>query len=378
MFIQALTNAGKELCTQGKELCTQTVNQAINYMSDAQVLKKTGQVFASALALIVVLDPGKHKSLSRLTNVILSINLIDGFRFMKLPQLFFLPVTAESIDEFAVVDVLTVALFLRKNPDISSVDKINEIPKENFEEIKGFAKRIVKEHLEAMSKCEEDACRTVEQFQERLLVRLKKDPGPIPNDLNVAEFTLKNFQHSATTLGLKDSLLRPSRLFDKVLTAIWVAVDIGSVFCYLKDWNLLDTAKLAMEMGQYSVLSFIKEMNLELTVIAGVCLGFVLDVIESIRKLHDETLLLSPQEKRHALLNIVTSSFEAVLFAGLYVTIKMGGASLMSPYVQGGIQAFAILSRLIGIGVSLMRPKHAFFQHPRPVTVTTAAAAAAA
>lgn len=348
MFIQPALNAGRNLC-----------KQATNYVSDSQVLKKTGQVFASTLALVFTLDPTKQKSLLRLTNVVLSINLIDGFHFLKLPQALFLSITADSINEFTVTDALTHMLLRRSHPN-ESVDKIPENVKNR---VYLFAQGIVKAQLNAMSENEEDACSSIGQFQERLMMRLRKTPPPQFDKIDLKGLPTQDFKDSVQILGLENSLLRPARLLDRIAAVIWVTVDIGSVFCYLKDWKLLDTAKLAMNMGQCSVLSFIKEMDLELFVLGSVFVGYTLDVIESIRKLHDERVSLSPQQKMQAYRTIVTSSLEAILFAGIYVYTKTGGVAINPCYLQ----VFAIISRLVGIAAALTRPQHEFFQKPRPV-----------
>lgn len=149
-------------------------------------------------------------------------------------------------------------------------------------------------------------------------------------------------------------------LLERIGNVIWTIVDVGCIGIYLQGWKLLDTAKWAAQIGQYRLFNWVKDCQLGHVVTGLVWTGFTLKLIEAVRKLTDEKLVLTSQQKRQATWDVITSTAESILFGATYLS-QTGRLRINATYLLCG----AIIAKSLGLLAIAVQPKREFFQRPQ-------------
>lgn len=368
--------------------------------NDTDFFQKVCQVAFASLQLLIMRYPGAA-SLSRFSFALTTANMHDFYCFLKYPQRWLFPINAKAINENAVLadvvdylygslepvnntdeivennsDETVVDVAVVKNPDEIVIDIGNETNSKVDEEKLKILRVVVKYCLNAQltqMAANNDSYRNFDELKEVLEKRLKDKKL---NEKLKVEFDLQDddlLAQEKILSALKDVDLtdlneevsghklsnwtRHPSLLERVISINWAVVDIGCVGLYLQGWGLFDTAKWANRIGQYPVFQVVKDSQLVTWVVGAVFTAFTFQLIEAVRKLHDETL--SPQDKLKARWDIITSLGEGVLYGSLYLNF-IGKAKFDNVYLQW----FAIGSKSLGLLSILIRPKHEFFQKP--------------
>jgi hypothetical protein len=355
--------------------------------SDPDFYQKTCQVAFASLQLIIMHYPGAA-SLSRLSFVLQTYGMHDFYRFIQQPRHWFFPINSEAINEFVVLDDLAAFIYQQSRPveleeividevmfddethgkeivDVEEDEVImdEEIDIEEIDKLKALLKPVLKAQLELMAS-KNDAYRNLDEFKEVIKKRLRKIDEQKFEEYDFAKI---NIEH-VTECDLSDlnehnrnyhvsQWIRHVPLLERIMNLNWAIVDIGCVGLYLQGWHLLDTAKCSDRIGEVAVFQWVKNYQLDTWVIGLVCTGFAWKFLESVRKLSDDAL--TPQERRQARWNAVTSLAEVTLYSTIFAN-HIGKTQFNNAYLQW----LAIASKSLGLLSIVTRPKHEFFQRP--------------
>lgn len=119
-------------------------------------------------------------------------------------------------------------------------------------------------------------------------------------------------------LAIGDVPLLPVTWGEWATDNLFNAVSVGTIIYYLKDWNLLDTAKWAASIGTVRGLSFVNQVNF-MTAFEGVILcAFTSALIEASRKCisiyRDSDPTLGPNAKHNAPRDVAAAAAEAAFY----------------------------------------------------------------
>lgn len=369
--------------------------------SDTDFFQKICQVAFASLQLFIIRYPAIAGSLARFSFVLTTANMHDFYRFVQHPLPWFCPITAKSINEFAVLNDLTDLLCKKTkrqkiivNDEIIDEDDIleseseteverqnklkgaNENKIENTENIEkndeilrealfGIAKECLDAQLKQMN-THGDAYRDLDTFVELLKKRLN-DPvlqerlkGAVSGNLcflnlDLSELNRKNYDLS--------KWIRHVPLAEKIMHINWSIVDIGCVGLYLQGWNLIDTAKWANCIGQYPGFQWVVNHHLDHWVVGLVCTAFSWKLFEAVRQLCDEAL--TKQQRDVACRNVITSLAELVLFGAIFAN-QMGKTHFNNVHLQ----CFAIAAKSLALLSIATMLSHKFFQKPQAASMT--------
>jgi hypothetical protein len=384
--LRSINQSFGSYCDASLNTAKSVVLKLRDFRNNPEFFQKVCQVAFASLQLIIMRYPGAA-SLSRFSFALATANMHDFYNFLKFPRQWFYPITAESIDENAVLDSLVETLYREYNisdesddeddlvaneREIDDVDKrddddmlidckiVRNVESEDIESssdddddkydpLRNIVRGCLQAQLEKMA-ANNDAYRNVEEFKQVLQKRLQK--------VNSEDFNFSNVRLDDVKI-----FLRHTPLIEKLTNFVWTLVDIGCVGLYSQGWNLIDTAKWAERMGQYPGFQWVKNQTLDTWVVGLVCAGFALKLLEASRKLQDEAL--TEEERDRARWNIRTSKAELIYFGIIYLN-AIGQTDIANKNVQW----LAIFAKSLGLLSIALRPKHRYFQQPSAASAT--------
>ena len=297
--------------------------------NDPEFFEKVCQIGVASLQLIMARYPGAA-NLSRLSFALSTALMHDFYSFMKQPRQWLYPVSADLIDDNAVLASLIDILQDQLDPDGDNVQKVEDLARECL----GGLLKSMNDH--------NDAYRNADVFIDRLQVKLQGTSSD-------------NFDLSDVDLTDLDVTLRHIPLVERLTNFNWTVVDVGCVGLFMHEWKLLDTAKWAERVGQIPGLQWVKSNSFETWVIGLVCSAFGLKLLEAVRKLQDEALTAA--EKRQARWNIVTSLAELTFYGAIFLN-RIGQTTIENSKISW----LAIFAKSLGLISIASRPAHKFFQ----------------
>ena len=316
-----------------------------------EFFQKICQVAAAALLLKITRDP--HPSpLSKLSHVFSTVNMHGLLNFFKKPRDFFFPITLQRIDEYALLNALTLVLCDHFGASYETDPSGNVIAVED-DNIVIFARAGLEKQFSVMLETG-DAYRSAEEFKTvlqnrlRALTEIHRDDHGIDRSYDFTTLELSQLQIPLTS----------SSFIAKLESTDWLLVDCGCLLLYLRGWGLIDTAKWADSMGSYKVFGWVKHQLLEGWVRTAVCCGISLRLCEATRELW--SVALTDQERRKARWRVVGSLF----------ALAANGAGLLNCIGRRVINDrsylfLTIVSHGIGLVEIMTRPKHQFFEEKK-------------
>lgn len=355
--------------------------------NDPDFFQKTCQVAFAALQLVIMKYPGAA-NLSKFSFVLQTANMHDFYRFLKMPRDWFYPVTADAINENAVLESMVGLLNLEVNAqedveeedsDVEESESSDESEKssgvaleemEDLFDLESIAKACLQEQLEEMRKHGYNvAYQSVEEFKSDLQYRLKsasfqqKIRDKLLANPNVDKGEVDNLTRIIANTSLKDLSVPICHLpfLERLNNMTWTVVDLGCILLYARGWGFIDTAKWAEGIGQTQGFQWVKNQNLDSWVVGFVSVGFLLKLLEAIRKLEDEAM--TPQSKRQARWDRVTSFAELIYYGSIFTNL-IGKTS----FNEVKLQWLAIFAKSLGLLSIAVKPDHQYFQRPERAT----------
>jgi hypothetical protein len=152
--------------------------------------------------------------------------------------------------------------------------------------------------------------------------------------------------------------IHPRSLLNKIISIVWTVVNTGCVISALKEWKLLDTAKLAGQIGQIPLFCWVKKQSLGHWIVGLVLTGFSLQVVEAgLKLILPSQNPLKKEEKQEAYWSVYSSLGETILFGSIF--LNMIGQTQIE---KRTIDYFRIGAKLVGIYKILSTPPRQYFQ----------------
>jgi hypothetical protein len=353
-----ITGAFHHLSQEVKNYCRATQRAYIFIVLKSKELRdntnffqKVCQVANAALQLIIIRS-SQAASLASFSFVLATANMHDFYRFLNHLRDIFVPVNANNLNENIILDDL-VEYFNAQ---------IGVLPNEKAQ-LREFLKAKLNAQLNQMLKYG-DAYYNLEDFKKVLKTRLEKETAAEFNQYGFLQITLDQIKGVELTDLKKENedyhvayWMRKAPLTERIMNLNWMVVDWGTVAVCFQEWKILDTAKWAARIGQYPGLQWVNNFRLSSWVIGLVCSAFGLKFYEAVRKLADEAL--TPQEKRNACWDAVSSLGEFILYGAVFLN-HIGKTRFDNVYIH----CFAIVAKSLGLLSIATKPKHEFFKLP--------------
>ncbi len=318
--------------------------------SNPDVYQKIGQIAYASLQLMIE-SYASAAPFARLSSLISSaVGMHDFYRVVQYPRHWFFPVTADVINEFTLREDIVLTLAEK----IGMLDLNGLIIDEDLyvklEEIVQFC---VNDQLERMAS-QDDAYRNLNEFITQLQQRLKEVKSIDFDFTDIDLFDVNDLKHSQYDTS---EWFRSIPTVEKIMNINWAVVDSLAAAWWFKEWNVLDTAKLAETIGQYSPFQWVKNQELEHGLLGLICTGCAWNVLESVRLLRDEAL--TTEQIRKARWNVVTSVADFAFFGTIFTNTI--GKTQVSHF---NVNLLALCARTLGLISIVTRPRHKFFQIP--------------
>lgn len=319
---------GANLVNESKQNAMSLIIKVKDLRDDPDFFEKAGQVASYCIQLFMLNYPGA-KSLSKLDEALQTLLLHDAYTFLKKPREWIYLVSADMIEENEVLASLSAVLQDQIDP--------NHL---NVQDVQTLAEECLKKRLKSMRK-EKDAYESVDEFKKVLKRQIRATIHP-------------TFDLTAVKLTNLQVPLRHVPLLEKITSLNFAIVDTLCLGIFLQQWELIDTAKWA-EIGQVPGFQWAKHQNLQTWMVALVCTGFTLKLLEAVRKLNQESL--TEEERGVARWSIVTSLFEFTFYGAIYLN-RIGRSSIK----HSTIQWLGIVAKAFGLICIASKPAHEFFQ----------------
>ncbi|WP_068467014.1 hypothetical protein [Candidatus Protochlamydia phocaeensis] len=328
----------------------QSLNSIVLKLKDlrnnTEIFQKVCQV---AFAIIQYANWYRNTAvLSRFSFILSTANLHDFYSIIKKPRGWFFPITADRINANKLLDALEAKL----------VTVFGIAPdSENALGLRSVIYKHLKAQLESMGS-NDDAYRNTQE----LLVVLQRRMQRAGTERVLIEREGENPIEVTYDLSTIDILDVPVEfnsipLAERLTNWTWDAVDVGCFFLYMnpQGWNLIDTPKLANQIGQFRVFGWVRNQGLETWVRAGVCLAYSLKLFEAVRKLSDEKL--TSKLKAKAKWDAINSVAE-IVFQGAGYLNHIGKTN----FSVGFLSVACIVAKTIGIYAIVRRPRPNYFE----------------
>lgn len=363
------TNVLWSYATSGAAIAKQKtiafIIQAERVRKNTDISQKVCQIGEAILDLMIAHSPRFAYLADLKWSLGKTANLHDFWRVLYHPSQMISSVDCCSIDEYQTHASL-VKLLVR----------YEELPGEAYKEINGRlyalqpesaeGKRL--EQLEIVAKgylhaqlssmaSNNDSYQNVEEFKLVLRRRIQQNPWfdvrPMPTpgvDHVDSAWDLQGFPLT----DLEVTVRAPS-LAERITHILWRPVDWGTVFLDLKEWNLVDTAKLAARFSDKTGIEWVKNQDLVTWVIGAVCTNFGILLFESCRKLRDEKGLTV--EQKTALRQDALYYFAEVISNGMNFMDHVGIKHFDHHYMQ----LARLAAKSIGVWSFFNKPRVDFF-----------------
>lgn len=341
MALSGISQIFKTCIAETKQSSMAIIVKFKEFRNNPEFFQKVCQVAFASLQLVMYYF-STAVYLNRLSSVFLAANMHDFYGFLKQPYQWFFPVNVGTINDYAILDSLKEVLKDQLSYQLSGMGI------EDPDIVADIAELCLKAQLLEMNK-HLDGYRDAADFKKVLLTRLQsKEFQKI-----LIEKNIDGLNFSQVSLDKLKVVLRHTPLLEKITKVLWGIADIGCITLFLQEWNLVDTSKWVQNLGA-SVTGLVSGL-------------FALQVIEATRKLTDEAL--TPQQKRNAIWDIITSTAESALWGATYLS-QTGRLKISPPYLFSA----AIFAKGLGLVKIAAQPplERVIFQRP---TVVIAAAA---
>lgn len=315
---------------------------------DPEFFQRICQVVSSAL-LIKSIQGTQPSPLSELSHVFSAVNLQDVYRLFEIPFRYYFPINIQTLDDKATLTSLIKVLCIHFDVifEESDAGHIVEIEDEN---IKFFAETFLEKQLKSMEESG-DAYRTADEFK-AVLQKYFQQLKVVNRDLSGVD-TPYDFG-SLDLDELQVALTPPSRIA-QLENFNWNVVNCSCLFLYLQEWNLMQTARWAENMGNYPDFRWFNVQSLEIWTRGMVCSAFSLKLCEAVRLLWKEPL--TSQMHRKACWDVAISIVELISNGAFILQLKgYWRANLVH------LHLFTITAKGIGMMEILTRPSHKFFE----------------
>lgn len=349
--------------------CQQKVLSVIpelkNYHDNTELFQKIFQVVVACFQIAIIRN-SQIASLPKLSFVLSTANMHDFYNFLKLPRLWFTPISVDTINDTQLLESLEDCLVnnleeAKKKKNAQPVEAKEEVLEEevgldedddededdnldaaDIPHLRDLATKALGNQLISMAK-NGDAYPTAQAFKDTLTKHLnaviRENGETWLREYSQQKTTLFDIEVDLTNLEIE---FRHVPIGERLTNLAWAVVDLACVGMYFKEWNLLDTAKWADRVGQYQGFQWVKDSHADKWFIGALTGAFALKLLEAGRKLLDDTL--TKQERLQARWNVVTSLAELNLYGSMY--LHMLGRTQFSPVY---IQACAIFAKSLGI-----------------------------
>jgi hypothetical protein len=259
----------------------------------------------------------------------------DFYSFLKQPNQWLFPVSADMIDENAALNSLKRVLQAQLDPANSHMQAVEELAKNNLE----VRLRSMREHG--------DSYRSVDEFKNVLTRHIQR------HTKNHSIFT----QDQINSINLVDLTvtLRHIPVGERITNFNWKIVDILCIGFFMREWNFLDTAKWAERVGQWPSFQWVRDQHFDTLLMGLICTGFITKICEAAKKLFIDDL--TQEEKTQTRWDVVASTAELAFYGAIFM--NMIGKTAIA---QSRICWMGILAKSLGVISIAMRPEHQFFQ----------------
>lgn len=313
--------------------------------SNPDIYQKIAQLASASLQLMTMVSHAPSIKLAELSLLIsAAAGMHDFYRVVQYPRHWFFPVNVEKIKENAVLDDLVKCLISRFS------DEENPLSKEKIADLRTTAQKCLKAQLELMA-AKKDAYRSLDEFVGQLQKRLRKVES---EDFDFSGIDLSHLT-TANDYDVK-KWIRHVPTLQKIMDINWTVADVlTDVFWLGVAWNVVNLAKSAETIGQFRAFAWVKNQHLETCLIGSVCTGYAWQILESVRKLHDDKL--TPIEESQAKWDAVTAVANLAFFGSIFT--NMTGKTQIN---NMNVQMLAIGARVLGLLSLFMKPKREFFE----------------
>lgn len=137
----------------------------------------------------------------------------------------------------------------------------------------------------------------------------------------------------------------------------WLMVDVGCVTSFFRDWDFLNTAKIAASIGKYRGCGWVSACHLDTCVIGFVCSGYMLNAVKAksdLRRVDSSRLTLEQKSqlkkalKWDWIVNMQESALNVLILLNRLGVITTGNTH---------INLITIAVKSLGILALFMRPK---------------------
>jgi len=365
MSIQALSQFIGDPFHASQQAVISVICKFKKIRNDSDVFQKIGQIAVASLQLIMLEHPAT-KSLANLSIVISAVSMHDFCRVLQYPRHWFFPITAEVIDQHVVRDALYENLYKKlevrvaNDPALNDDDHKKQLLKSEASKLKKIIENCLIDQLNLMN-ANNDGYRNLEEFVGQLEKRFRKLGHPyidFPN-IDLSKFVTKDLSKNDDksndyTQNVSTGMVYKVPTLEKITNIHWAVVDCLTVALSLKEWGLLDTAKLAETIGQHHAFQWVKNQKLECWLIGLVCTSFSWKLLESVRRLRDEEL--STNGRHQTRWDAVTSLAELTYFGSIFTNL-IGKTNFSSAHVQ----ILAITAKSLGLLSIFTRPNYEVF-----------------
>lgn len=291
----------------------------LNY--NTEFFQKIFQIFSSIILLKIA--DSTSPVLSRLSRVFSTVNLQDFYRLFKTPEEILFPIHVQSIDENGLLNLLTIELQKQLGND---------------DYIKDFTKAVLEKHLKDMDQ-NGDGYKTPEDFSLVLQNRFRA--------LKIVTRNSHTYDFSKVHLKNLQVPLKRISLIAKIEWVLWIFTNSGCLLIYMREWDLFDASKWAVNMG--------KSNSLGNSVKGIACSALCLKILEGFRQILWQPV--TEQGRRNAIWQIVTASFD-LLSTSAALLNSVGSLTLSATILP----ILAIIAKSVGLLEIITRPSRKYFE----------------
>lgn len=315
--------------------------QLNTWRNNPDFFQKICQIVCGALLIKIARDPLPSK-LTRFASVFSTTNMQDFYRLLQLPQTFAFPIQLQRMDVTALQNSLLKLMCDHFHAGYKESENGNILIVED-EKIASITHAVLEKQLQVMEE-KGDAYRTVDDFKDVLQKRFRalKTVHDDQSD--------RDFDFETVDLEMLDVSLISISAISRLEGVICFIVNCSCLILYLREWNLIETARWAEAMGRAAIFGWITTQSLEGWARGLTCIAFCLKMSEAARTLWIASL--TSQERRKAQWVTVGSLFEIVANGAGF--LQANGLRSFHPIT---INSLEIVAKGIGLFEIITRPK---------------------
>ncbi len=312
-----------------EQVVVSTIETAKRLRNHGDILQKICQVAFPAIQLLMLYNPGLAP-LSRFAFVLAkTASMHDFYRLFVRPRSSFLPLTADTLDATAIYKALTD----------DCRNRYGEIDQDKLGHVEVVHKK-VDAFFQEMRKLD-DAYHNMQEVAIAFLSYVDRNGGGLEHGVRQSIIDI-------LTDNPKQFEVQPT-LIASIANKNWMVVDMGCVALCFQEWNLLDTAKWAARVGQYSAFRWVSHLHLEKCVVALVATGFAWSALEAFRRQRDDSL--THEQFVVERWNVIANGLETVAWGTTFAAL-CGVVAIAPAYLYG----MALFVKSVGLMSLLAKP----------------------